>query len=173
VSKDSEQVLFIPIVGLQINAYNYGGSKHQWNVTIGDLSTALRVGLLLDDDPLPELRFADRAQYVYAVLILYCFSLYAAKLSILLQIKHIFLGTPQVKKFVFWASWAMIALVTCAYIFTTMLLIFSCTPVQKVMFLLFRHSNNLTLVTGLESASSWQMSQLSCRLCFRHCQPCQ
>ncbi|OSS48377.1 hypothetical protein B5807_07810 [Epicoccum nigrum] len=104
-------VLFIPIVGLQINAYNYGGSKHQWNVTIGDLSTALR--------------------YVYAVLILYCFSLYAAKLSILLQIKHIFLGTPQVKKFVFWASWAMIALVTCAYIFTTMLLIFSCTPVQK------------------------------------------
>lgn len=29
VSKDSEQVLFIPIVGLQLDAYNYGGSKHQ------------------------------------------------------------------------------------------------------------------------------------------------
>jgi hypothetical protein len=52
VSKDSEQVLFIPIVGLQINAYNYGGSKHQWNVTIGGLFTALRVGPLPNYDPL-------------------------------------------------------------------------------------------------------------------------
>ncbi|KAJ4986137.1 hypothetical protein SVAN01_08401 [Stagonosporopsis vannaccii] len=104
-------VLFVPIVGLQLKAYGYGGSKHQWNVTVGDLFIALR--------------------YVYAVQIIYCLALYAAKLSILLQIKHIFEITQQRKVSVFWASWLLIVLVTCAYVSTLMVLVFSCTPVRK------------------------------------------
>lgn len=132
VSKGYEQILFIPIAGLQLKAYTYGGSKHQWNVTIGGLFTALCVGPLPESDPLPEKQSSDRVQYVYTVQILYCLALYAAKLSILLQIKHIFEGTKQLTSIVFWASWATIALVTCAYIITTMLLVFSCTPVRKV-----------------------------------------
>lgn len=75
-------------------------------------------------------------QHAYAIMILYCLSIHAAKLSILLQIKNIFQGTQQLRKFVFWASWATIALVTCAYIFTLTLDVFSCTPVQKVRSLL-------------------------------------
>ncbi|KAF1357270.1 hypothetical protein EJ07DRAFT_167740 [Lizonia empirigonia] len=104
-------ISFAPIVGLQLKAYHYGGSKHQWNVTVGDLFIALR--------------------YVYAVQILYCFAMYAAKLSILLQIKHIFDGTRQRKTFIFWVSWTIIILVSSAYIATLMVLIFSCTPVRK------------------------------------------
>ncbi|KAH6625789.1 hypothetical protein C7974DRAFT_207391 [Boeremia exigua] len=104
-------ILFAPIVGLQLKAYQFGGSKHQWNVTVGDLLIALR--------------------YVYAVQIMYCLSLYAAKLSILLQIKHIFEGTQQRKTFIFWASWTLIVLVTCAYTATLMVLLFSCNPVRK------------------------------------------
>ncbi|KAJ8107083.1 hypothetical protein OPT61_g9108 [Boeremia exigua] len=104
-------IAFAPIVGLQLKAYSYGGSKHQWNVTVGEILVALR--------------------YVYAVQILYCLALYTAKLSILLQIKHIFEGTQQRKAFVFWASWALIVLTSCAYISTLLVLIFSCTPVRK------------------------------------------
>jgi hypothetical protein len=170
VSKGSEQILFIPIVGLQLKAYTYGGSKHQWNVTVGGLFTALRVSPFPDDDPLPEKQSLDRVQYVYAVQILYCLALYAAKLSILLQIKHIFEGTKQLTSIVFWASWATIALVTCAYIITTMLLVFSCTPVQKVGSLITERSRKLTPVTGMGSAYPWRMSQLGCRFRFRHCE---
>ena len=55
VSKGSEQVVYVPVVGLQLNAYyNYGGSKHQWNVTVGDLTIALRVGPLPGQGPLPK-----------------------------------------------------------------------------------------------------------------------
>lgn len=42
------QVFFAPIVGLQLKAYQYGGSKHQWNVRIGDLYIALRVSSILE-----------------------------------------------------------------------------------------------------------------------------
>jgi hypothetical protein len=63
---------------------------------------------------------------------MYCLALYSAKLSILLQIKHIFEGTQQRKAFIFWASWALIVAVSCAYLSTLMVLIFSCTPIRKV-----------------------------------------
>jgi|SRR5690242_16222433 len=43
----TKQILFIPIVGLRLKAYGYGGSKHQWNVTVGNLFKALHVRLNL------------------------------------------------------------------------------------------------------------------------------
>lgn len=102
--------------------------------------------------------------------------MYAAKLSILLQIKQIFEGTRQRKTVIFWASWTVIILVSSAYIATLMVLIFSCTPVRKVCALTTNISNILTHDLGLGSVAPRQMPRFSCRLCLqcrqsdqRHC----
>jgi hypothetical protein len=106
----------------------YGAGKHQWNAAIGDLYIALRVIQRLEYRG----HASNQLQYVYAVQIMYCLALYSAKISILIQIKHIFEGTQQRKSFIFWASWALIVAVSCTYLSTLTVLIFSCTPIRKV-----------------------------------------
>lgn len=48
LTENDGQIAFAPVVGLQLKAYHYGGSKHQWDVTVGDFFIALRVRPIFD-----------------------------------------------------------------------------------------------------------------------------
>ena len=65
----------------------------------------------------------------YVAQLVYCFTIYAVKLGVLLQIKHIFAGTK--KDFNYWACWATIVFVSCGYTANLFIWIFPCIPVEK------------------------------------------
>lgn len=67
----------------------------------------------------------------YACQLLYCVTIYAAKMGVLVQIKDIFTGKNKVRNLVYWTSWVMMILVTCVYTASLFIDIFQCVPVQK------------------------------------------
>jgi hypothetical protein len=66
----------------------------------------------------------------YVVQILYCPTIYTAKIGILLQIKSMF--TANLKTPIYWASWSIMVVITMAYTATLFLWVFPCWPVGKV-----------------------------------------
>jgi hypothetical protein len=65
----------------------------------------------------------------YPIQIIYCLVIYAAKLGVLLQIKHVFTGRK--KSFNYWACWAVIILLSCGYTANLFIWIFPCVPVER------------------------------------------
>jgi hypothetical protein len=102
-------ILFIVFVGLTCESGTVGIGKHQWDITVADLMRSLR-----------------RA---YVAQLVYCFTIYAVKLGVLLQIKQVFAGTK--KDFNYWACWAVIVFVSCGYTANLFIWIFLCVPVEK------------------------------------------
>jgi hypothetical protein len=123
-------LLFIVFVALICDSAKLGIGKHQWDLTLADLMRALH-----------------RA---YPAQIIYCLAIYAVKLGVLLQIKHIFTGRK--KDFNYWACWAVIVFVTCGYIANLFIWIFPCVPVERSWnFFLSGHCNSAkpSIISGV------------------------
>lgn len=100
---------FAIFVGLTLHMIGFGLGRHQWNVTVRDIHRTRRVA--------------------YAASIVYCVTIYTAKIGALNQMKRIFTGNR--KGFIHWASWALIGLITCVYTASFFLWIFPCIPIAR------------------------------------------
>jgi hypothetical protein len=123
-------LLFIAFVALVCDSAKLVLGKHQWDLTLADLMRALH-----------------RA---YPVQIIYCLAIYAVKLGVLLQIKHIFAGRK--KDFNYWACWVVIVFVSCGYTANLFIWIFPCVPVERSWnFFIDGHCNNAkpSIISGV------------------------
>jgi hypothetical protein len=65
----------------------------------------------------------------YAAQIVYCLSIWAAKLGVLLQIKHLFTGSK--KNFIHRGFWTLVWVVSCAYLVVLIMWLFPCNPIKS------------------------------------------
>jgi len=97
-------ISFVVYIALTFESIAFGLGKHQWDLTVEETRNCM--------------------VRVYAAQIAYCFSIFTAKIGVLLQVKHIFTGKKST--FVYWASWAVIVMVVCAYTASLFIWIFPC-----------------------------------------------
>ncbi|KAF2824214.1 hypothetical protein CC86DRAFT_296903 [Ophiobolus disseminans] len=101
---------YLAFVALNVDSFRYGLCKHQWDITRAELFQI--------------------APLTFAGGILFGSAMYTAKLSMLLQIKHIF--TAKNKNSMFWMSWFLIGIVTCVYTLSLVISLIQCQPLVKI-----------------------------------------
>ncbi|PSN75420.1 hypothetical protein BS50DRAFT_671580 [Corynespora cassiicola Philippines] len=100
----------VAFIGVINKAFDFNCGKHQWNVSMADLSNIL--------------------QYINIAQILYSPFMFAAKFGLLLQIKRIF--TTGHRDFTYWAILSMIIANAAIYTSTFFAFVFACLPREKI-----------------------------------------